>query len=79
MNEKIPVIVHENQMARLERANKRFFVLVIILIVVLVVTNVLWIRYEMQWQDESVIVTQDIDSGDGDNATLTNGDIGINE
>ena len=76
MNEKIPVIVHENQMSRLERTNKRLFILVIILAVILALTNFLWIRYEMQWQDETVTVTQDVESGDDGTATITNGDIG---
>lgn len=62
----VPYLVHESTMARMERANKRLWVIVIILIFALVLSNVGWIMYESQFED---IVTTEIeqDSGDGNN------------
>ena len=61
----IPYIVHEWEVARMERTIKRLFVICILLIVVAVGTNAYWIWYEAQWEDE--VITQEIqqDSGDG--------------
>lgn len=64
MDEKmVSFICHEADMTRLERANKRLFVVVIILIVALVGSNIAWIYYENSFED--VVVTQD--SPDGNN------------
>lgn len=50
MEEKsIPYFVHEGDMARLERSNKRLFFIILLLIFVLVSTNVGWIVYESQF------------------------------
>ena len=62
----IPYIVHESQMARMERIIKRLFVLCVILIVLLFGTNVGWIYYEQQFEDVETTVTQDLDAGEGD-------------
>lgn len=71
----VPYIVHESEMARLERIIKRQFILIIIAICFLVGTNAYWIWYENQFIDE-VTVTQENDDGynnyvDGD-GTITN-------
>jgi len=50
--EQIPAITHEADMARMERANKRQFIITIILIAALLISNTAWIIYENQWVDE---------------------------
>lgn len=59
----IPFFVHEADMARLERTNKRLFIVVLVLILSLIGTNLAWIKYENSFQD--IVVTQD--SLDGNN------------
>ena len=59
----IPFFVHEADMARLERTNKRLFIVVLVLILSLIGTNGAWIKYENSFQD--IVVTQD--SLDGNN------------
>lgn len=71
----VPYIVHESEMARLERIIKRQFVLIVVALCFLVGTNVCWIWYEDQFIDE-VTVTQENGDGynnyvDGD-GTITN-------
>ena len=69
----IPYFAHEGDMNRLERANKRMFILIIILIVALIGSNAGWIYYENQFED--VITTQTITQDSGDGGTNTyNGD-----
>lgn len=72
----IPYVVHESEVARLERTIKRLFVLCVLLIVVAVGTNIYWIWYEAQWEDE--VITQEIqqDSGDGGTNNYTGKIIG---
>ena len=57
----IPYFVHEGEMSRAERANKRLWIAVILLIVCLVGTNLAWTIYESQFQD--VLITQDNEDG----------------
>ena len=59
----IPYIVHESEVARLERINKRLFILVVVLAVMLFVSNGIWIWYESQFQDEMITVESSTDSG----------------
>lgn len=58
--EPVPYIVHESDMARLERTIKRLWILLIILIVLLVGSNVAWIAYESQFTEE--VVTTEIEA-----------------
>lgn len=60
----VPYIVHESDMARLERTIKRLWVLLLVVIVLLVGSNIAWIVYESQFEDVSV--EQEVDTGDGD-------------
>lgn len=55
----IPYYVHEGIVARMERANKRMWILCIILFLGLLLTNVGWIVYEMQYED---VVTETVES-----------------
>ena len=68
----IPFYVHEGEINRLERINKRFFVLLLVVFLALVGTNAYWIWYECQFED--VVVTQE--NADGYNNYIGNdGDI----
>lgn len=82
MNEPIPYIVHESEMARQERTVKRLWILCIIMFVALVVTNVAWIHYESQFEDV-VTVQQDTPSGNnnyvGRDGSIINGTADNNE
>ena len=71
----IPYIAYESELARLERIVRKMFVIIIVLIAMLVGTNACWIWYENQFIDE-VTVTQENDDGynnyvDGD-GTINN-------
>lgn len=64
--EQIPFIVHEADMARMERINKRLLIICIVLIMLLFVSNVAWIYYENQFEDIMTTVTQELESDSGD-------------
>jgi len=55
----------EGVQVRLERTNRRMWILCIILIIALIGTNALWLYRESQFEDVTTTVTQDLDSGDG--------------
>lgn len=61
----IPYFAHEGEMARMERANKRLWVIIIILIVALIGTNAGWLYYESQFSEEVTTVEQQMDTGEG--------------
>lgn len=67
MDDKINLnYVLEAQGARLERTNKRLFILSIILVIALFLSNGLWIAYESQFETISIEAEQQTD-GNGDN------------
>lgn len=74
----IPYVV-ESSMARLERSNRRMWVLCILMFISLIVSNCCWIWYESQWED--VVTTQEItqdvvqDSGDDGYNNFIGGDV----
>ena len=75
-NEEIKMIsyaVHEGAVARQERTIKRLWILCILIFVCLIGTNAAWIFYEMQYED--VVVTQDVDTGNGDALVSGTGDV----
>ena len=49
----IPYYVHEGEMNRLERVNKRWFICFIVAFVMLFATNAGWIIYESQFETVS--------------------------
>lgn len=61
-------IMHESEVARLERINKRFWILILVLVILLVATNGVWIWYENSYED--IVVTQE--NADGINNYLGN-------
>lgn len=68
----IPYFTHEADMERLERANKRSFVLILILIVALVGSNLAWTIYESQFED--VVTTTEIEAQqDGSGVNIVGG------
>ena len=69
VQETIPYVVHESEVARLERVIKRLFIICVLLIIVAVGTNAYWIWYENQWQDE--VITQEIQQDSGEGGTNT--------
>lgn len=70
--ETIPYVVHEDHMVRQERTIKRLWILCIIIFVALIGTNAGWIYYESLYEEQ--VVTQDIDTGDGDAVVAGIGD-----
>ena len=70
MDEKVnvPYVVHEADMARMERGNKRLSVLASILVALLFITNALWVwlwnQYEYVDSEVTTTVSQD---GEGNN------------
>lgn len=74
MEKDVPYIVYEAQGARLERTNKRLFILSVILIIALFVSNGLWLWHESQFETISIEAEQQTD-GNGDNYVV-GGDYG---
>lgn len=68
----IPYFVHEAVTSRMERANKRLWIIVIVLILALVGTNAGWIYYESQFTDE--VITQEVETGNGTAVVSGTGD-----
>lgn len=58
--ENVPYLVHEMEMARVERTIKRLWITTLILIVLLVGTNMAWCYYESQFDD--VVTTTTIEA-----------------
>lgn len=75
MSNEVPFIVHEGEVARLERVIKRLWIMCIIIFTALVLSNGLWTYYSTQW--ETVEVSQDADNGInnyiGSDGDITNG------
>lgn len=69
----IPYFVHEAEMDRLERANRRWFVTALIIFLAFIGTNVYWIWYESQFQDQVVTETY-TSTADGNSTAIANGD-----
>lgn len=66
-------LIFESVQVRLERTNRRLWILCIILILALIGTNAGWIYYESQFE-ESTEVTQEVDTGEGDATVIGIGD-----
>lgn len=61
MDKTIPYFAHEGIVARMERANRRLWILCIVLIILLAGTNAAWIYYETSFED--IVVTQENEDG----------------
>lgn len=77
-NNSVPYIVHEGDMARMERSNKRLWIVILVLIVIVIVSNIAWLCYENSMEDVTTTneVTQELDTDDGGDAMI-NGDVSI--
>lgn len=64
---------HEGETAMLEIANKRAYILLIIMFIALILTNAGWIVHESMYED--IVMTQDVDSDSGNVAVSGTGDI----
>lgn len=53
----VPYIVHEGEVARLERAIKRLIIAIVIMAILLAGTNLAWLYYESQF--ETITLSQD--------------------
>jgi flagellar basal body-associated protein FliL len=80
MDKDVPYIVHEGDMARMERSNRRLWIIILVLIVLLVGSNIAWLCYENSMEEVSTTneVTQELDTSDGGDAMI-NGDVNIGE
>ena len=63
--------------AMAERTIKRLWILIIILVLLLFGSNAAWIWYESQFIDE--VVTQEVDTGEGDAFIAGIGDVNYGE
>ena len=76
----VPYLVHEEELVRMERNVKRWFIGWIITFVALVLTNIGWVVYENQYQDVvTETYTAETDSGgtaiaNGDGSVVVNGE-----
>ena len=61
----IPYFAHEGEMCRMERTNKRLWILILVLIVALIGSNAGWIYYESQFVDTETTVEQQVETDDG--------------
>lgn len=68
----ISYLEFESSQARMERVNRRMWILCIILIAALLGTNGAWIYYESQFTETEV--SQEIDTGEGDATVIGVGD-----
>lgn len=66
----VPYLVHEEELVRMERNVKRWFIGWIITFVALILTNIGWVVYENQFEDVSTTVTQETSSEGGGDAIL---------
>lgn len=77
MDEKVPYIVFEGEMARHERTIKRLVTLLILTIALLFISNVAWLWFFNQVDYSTDTVAQDTTEGDnsyiGENGVINNG------
>lgn len=65
-------MIYESALARMEKINKRFYILLIIVFIAFVGSNIFWITYESQFEEKTI--TQE--NADGINNYIGNdGDI----
>ena len=76
-NTTVPFVVHENLRAQMSAANARLIRVIVLLIVLLVGSNIAWLWYESQF--ESMTIEQEVDTGEGDEFVVGNGDLNYGE
>lgn len=65
-------------MVRLERTNKRLWILCILLILLLVATNFAWLAYETSFADEVTTTTVEAHADSGSAIANNSGEVTIN-
>ena len=70
----VPYVVHESDMARIERTIKRLWVLLLVLIALLAGSNAAWIYYESQFSVETTSTEIEQDTDGGGNNYVVGGD-----
>lgn len=76
----VPYIIFESAQSRMERANKRWCILAVMLVILLFLTNGAWLYYEKQFDTvtETTTVTQENSDGVnnfiGNDGEITNGE-----
>lgn len=81
----VPYIIFESAQSRLDRVNRRSWIVTIILIVLLFATNSAWLYYEKQFDvvTETTTVTQTNSDGSnnfiGNDGEISNGNTDSNE
>ena len=73
----VPYIVHEADMARMERTIKRLWISLLVVIVLFVGSNIAWTVYENQFEDVSV--NQEVDTENGNAYVAGVGDVNYGE
>ena len=80
MQNNVTFAAFESQGTRLERSNRRLFILNVILLIVLLATNGAWIYYESQFSVEHTqVIKAEQDSGNGGNNYIIGGNYGETE
>ena len=74
--EPIPFVAYESGMARMERSNKRLWIIIIILAVMLFGSNIAWTIYENQFAD--VVEETYSSENDGGGIAIVNRDGSVN-
>lgn len=70
-NSSVSYVVHESALARAERTIKRMWITCLVLITLLVVTNVVWIWYNSQFEDVTTeIYKEAYADNNGNNSVL---------
>lgn len=70
----VSFVAYESQGSRLERSNKRLFILNVILMIILLATNGAWLYYESTFSTtQEMKVEQEIETGEGDGDTIVTG------
>lgn len=64
----------ESACTRLENANRRLFIVIILLLTALIATNAGWLYYESQFEDVSIQQQVEQDAGGSGNNTFIGGD-----
>ena len=73
----IPYFAHEGAMARMERTNRRLWILVLVLVLALIGSNAGWIYRETHSIDEEYTYEISQDSSDGGQNTYTDNIINL--
>ena len=75
----VPFVAHEAALSRMARANKRLWVIIILLVILLTATNGAWVWYESQFEDTVVTTEIEQDADGNGNNYVVGGDLTYGE